>query len=211
MNGGDLSFALDARPTAHAHDDAAAASQSPRLIRLPADTTRHPSPPPYTCTDPHHGQGTLGRGNRRLLLGVAGRRRWYVRWMVVVDRSCAPAALAEAIRYACSPTDPITTIPEWRITNPRVEYLAEPFATGIDVPAPRFGWVIDPFDDAAGGWEPAYPSIGPARIVHSVAHGPGWWLWAFDRRAVHNHEQQTTHKHSQRPFRARGRRPSSWW
>lgn len=61
--------------------------------------------------------------------------------------------------------------PEWRVTNPRVEYLAEPFATGIDVPSPRFGWVIDPADDAAGEWRPAYLSIGLARHMTPVAVG----------------------------------------
>lgn len=46
---------------------------------------------------------------------------------------------------------------EWRITNPRVEYLAEPFALGIDVAAPRFGWVVDPADTATG-------AIGSSRV-----------------------------------------------
>ena len=65
-------------------------------------------------------------------------------------------------------TDPITTIPEWRITNPRVEYLVEPFAVGIDVATPRFGWVVDVADDAAGNrgqtWLLCTPKPNPTRL-----------------------------------------------
>lgn len=83
--------------------------------------------------------GLLAAGAGTCCLGARGR-------------SCAPARMdPRPSRMLTDPTYPLST-PEWRITNPRVEYLAEPFATGIDVPAPRFGWVVDPVDDAAGGY-----------------------------------------------------------
>jgi hypothetical protein len=40
-------------------------------------------------------------------------------------------------------------IAAWQVSHQRVEYLRSP-ALGIDVPKPRFGWVVEPGDGEAG-------------------------------------------------------------
>lgn len=63
---------------------------------------------------------------------------------------CVCGRVYASVSHPPNPIYSNQTPPDWRITNTRVEYLAEPFALGIDVAAPRFGWVVDPADDAAG-------------------------------------------------------------